>query len=80
MMAVGTGYNTNSIKFDAAVQYRWASFMDGANFTVDPVDGALPLAVGERTVKEWRVKVSLIVRVTDTEKLRGWLGKIFGDS
>ena len=25
MLAVGTGYNTNSLKFDAAFQYRWAS-------------------------------------------------------
>jgi hypothetical protein len=28
MLAVGTGYNTNSLKFDAAFQYRWASVHD----------------------------------------------------
>ncbi len=32
MFAVGTGYNTNSLKFDAALQFRWATVMDGADF------------------------------------------------
>jgi hypothetical protein len=32
MLAVGTGYNTNSLKIDAAFQYRWVRFQDGANF------------------------------------------------
>jgi len=77
MLAVGTGYNTNSLKFDAAFQFRWAHFQDGANFgLVDP--GPVPPAVGERAVREWRLKLSLILRVTDTDKLRRTVQKVFG--
>jgi hypothetical protein len=36
--------------------------------------------VGERRSQEWRLKFSLIVRVTDTEKLHRTLKKIFGSS
>lgn len=78
MLAAGTGYNTNSLKFDAAFQYRWSHFFQGADFSIDRSDLLLPRAVGERTVREWRVKVSVIVRVTDTEKLGRTLRKIFG--
>jgi len=78
MLAAGTGYNTNSLKFDAAFQYRWASFRDGAGFSVEPGDPFFPQAIGERNVKEWRVKLSVILRITDTEKLRGVFRKIFG--
>lgn len=79
MLAVGTGYNTNSLKFDAAFQFRWASFRDGANFGAPLVGSlSLPLAVGERSAREWRLKLSLILRVTDTEELRRTLRKVFG--
>jgi long-subunit fatty acid transport protein len=83
MLGAGTGYNTNSLKLDAAFQFRWARFRDGGNFGVgiiDPVlpDPVLPLAVGERDAREWRLKLSLILRVTDTEKLRRTLRKVFG--
>jgi long-subunit fatty acid transport protein len=79
MVAAGTGYNTNSLKFDAALQYRWTSFRDGATFELDEAGSVyLPHAVGERRVREWRLKFSLIVRITDTEKLRGTLRRVFG--
>ena len=79
MVAAGTGYNTNSLKFDAALQYRWTTFRDGANFELDePGTVYLPRAVGERQQHEWRLKFSLILRVTNTEKLRGTIRKIFG--
>ena len=78
MLAVGTGYNTNSLKFDAAFQFRWASFQDGANFGAGAGSAALPMAVGERSANEWRLKLSFILRVTDTDKLRRTLRKIFG--
>ena len=79
MLAMGTGYNTNSLKFDAAFQFRWARFQDGANFGAPLVGSSdLPLAVGERSAREWRLKLSLILRVTDTDKLRGTLRKLFG--
>jgi len=79
MLAVGTGYNTNSLKFDAAFQFRWASFRDGANFG-PPLIGSLslPRAVGERNAQEWRLKLSLILRMTDTDKLSRTLRKVFG--
>jgi len=80
MLAVGTGYNTNSLKFDAAFQVRWATFRDGANFGADPAEllAPVPVAVGERSAREWRIKLSLILRVTDTDKLRGIFHKVFG--
>ncbi len=78
MLALGTGYNTNSLKFDAAFQYRWAHFRDGADFGLHEQQPVLPSAVGERDSKEWRLKLSLIFRVTDTDKLRRGLGKVFG--
>ena len=78
MFALGTGYNTNSLKFDAAFQYRWASFESGAEFGPGPSTGLLPSAVGERRNSQWRLKLSLILRLTDTDKLKRTLGKVFG--
>lgn len=78
MLAAGTGYNTNSLKFDAALQYRWASALGSASFDLDVPDVLVPTAVGERSLNEWRLKLSLIIRVTDTEKVMGTLRKIFG--
>lgn len=78
MLALGTGYNTNTLKFDAAVQYRWSRYMDGGEFTLEPRIPELPHAVGERSVREWRVKVSLILRLADTDKLRRGVRKLFG--
>ena len=77
MLAAGTGYNTNSLKVDAAFQLRWTHYWDGANFGVVEA-GPLPLAVGERDTREWRLKLSLILRVTDTDKLGRTLRKLFG--
>lgn len=79
MLALGTGYNTNSLKFDAAAQYRWAHFRDGGAFGVGAYDPMRPEAVGDRTAKEWRVKISVIVRIIDTEKLRDVARRVFGD-
>ena len=78
MFALGTGYNTNSLKLDAAFQYRWANFRTGTDFGIDADQTPLPSAVGERDSKEWRFKLSLILRVTDTDKLHRTLGKVFG--
>jgi len=78
LLAVGTGYNTNSLKFDAAFQFRWTSFRDGRDFGLTQSPPLLPSAVGERSTKEWRLKLSLILRITDTDKLQRTLRKIFG--
>jgi hypothetical protein len=77
MLAVGTGYNTNSLKFDAAFHFRWTHFRDGGEFGLTEGEPVLPSAVGERDVKEWRLKLSLIVRLTDTDKLRRTLRRVF---
>jgi len=77
MLAAGTGYNTNSVKFDAAFQFRWGRVRDGAAFGLAGGEPELPPAVGERSSKEWRLKVSLILRVTDTDKLHRTLRKVF---
>ncbi len=78
MLAAGAGYNTNSLKFDAALQYRWATFQDGASFSLGDNDPYLPVAVGERSVKRWTIKLSVIVRIADTEKLHRRLRKVLG--
>ena len=78
MFALGTGYNTNSLKFDAAFQYRWASFESGAAFGPGEQVGLLPAAVGERSNSQWRLKLSLILRITDTDKLKRTARKVFG--
>ena len=78
MLALGTGYNTNSLKFDAAFQYRWASFESGADFGPGESSALLPSSVGERTNKQWRLKLSLILRLTDTDKLKRTAHKVFG--
>jgi hypothetical protein len=38
----------------------------------------LPSAVGERSNRQWRLKLSLILRVTDTDKLKRGARKVFG--
>jgi hypothetical protein len=76
MLALGTGYNTNSLKFDAGFQVRWAHYLSAGDFGIAP-ERPLPVAVGERGAREWRLKLSVIVRVTDTEKLRDTVKKVF---
>ncbi len=78
MLAAGTGYNTNTLKFDAAVQYRRSNFLDGDEVGVLPRDEYFPAVIGERDVSEWRVKFSVILRLADTDGLRGRLKRMFG--
>lgn len=76
MWAVGTGYNTNSLKLDAGFQMRQAAFQDASVYALDG-NPLLPDSVGERRAREWRFKVSLILRLQDPEKLRGLVARIF---
>jgi hypothetical protein len=78
MLALGTGYNSNSLKFDAAFQYRWSRFEGGATFEPNDFTTLLPAAVGERSTSQWRLKLSVIFRITDTDKLKRAAGKVFG--
>jgi hypothetical protein len=86
ILAAGTGLNTNSVKLDVALEYRWGSFRNTRSLS--PVylvgraeDFALPPppeAEGTLRLGEWRLKVSMIYRVASTEKLKGLLKKVFG--
>jgi hypothetical protein len=80
VLAGGGGFNTNRIKFDAAVQYRWGGFRTSQVLSVGTALGERsgPDAVGRAHNHEWRVKVSVIYRMQDTERLRGLLRMIFG--
>jgi long-subunit fatty acid transport protein len=81
MVAAGAGFNTNSFKFDAAVQYRWGRFQVTDTLEIPNIVAAVgtggPDALGHNRGREWRVKVSMIYRVTDTDKLRGLLKRVF---
>jgi long-chain fatty acid transport protein len=80
LASAGTGYNTNRVKFDAAVQFRWAAYRAGNAFAVSTLAGGDPPydTIGQARSHEWRIKVSAIYRIQDTEKLRSILRKVFG--
>ena len=86
MLSAGTGLNTNSIKIDVAVEYRWGAFRNSTNFSPVYVSGRAgefglppaPEAEGTVRIQQWRVTASLIYRVTDTAKMKDVLKKAFG--
>jgi long-subunit fatty acid transport protein len=80
LVSAGAGYNTNRVKFDAAVQYRTGSFRSGTVLSVATFleGGVARDAIGRADTHEWRVKVSAIYRIQDTDKLRAILRRIFG--
>ena len=86
ILAAGTGLNTNSVKLDLSVEYRWGSYRNSVNLSpVYQVGRAEELALppppeaqGTAALREWRLKVSVIYRVTDTGKLKSALRKVFG--
>ncbi|HYU43480.1 MAG TPA: hypothetical protein VEQ84_15130, partial [Vicinamibacteria bacterium] len=80
LFSAGTGYNTNRVKLDAAVQYRGASFRTSQVLSLETATtgGLARDFIGRADSHEWRLKISAIYRVQDTEKLRGILRKIFG--
>ena len=79
MLSGGAGYNTNRFKFDAAVQYRWGAFRASEALSVgSAIAGGLARdAVGQVRAQEWRIKVSVIYRIQDTDKLRDLLRRVF---
>lgn len=79
LVAAGAGYNTNRLKVDAAVQYRWTAYRAADRLSVtSAVAGGPPDALGRAASREWRIKVSVIYRMADTDGLRNVLRKIFG--
>jgi hypothetical protein len=85
-IAGGTGVNTNSLKVDLALEYRWASFRHSQDISLVYQAGQAeefglpppPEAQGTEDFREWRLKVSVIYRVTNPEKIGDLLRKIFG--
>jgi len=79
MLSGGGGYNTNRFKLDAAVQYRWGGFRAREVLSVgSAIAGGLARdAVGQARSQEGRIKVSLIYRIQDTDKLRDLLRRVF---
>jgi long-chain fatty acid transport protein len=63
LVAAGGGYNTNSLKFDAALQYRWGSLGGSQTYTAAAVRENRPDAFGQLRAHEWRLKVSAIYRI-----------------
>jgi hypothetical protein len=86
VLAGGTGLNSNSVKLDVSVEYRWGTLHNTEN--ISPVyslgraaEFGLPVppeAEGIARIQEWRVKTSLIYRITETERIRDAVRKVFG--
>ena len=78
LVSAGAGYNTNRFKLDAAVQYRRGSFRMSEAYLVETARDGGRDAVGLAAAREWRIKVSAIYRLADTDALRGAIRRILG--
>jgi len=83
LVSVGAGYNSNRFKFDAAVQYGWFEQQVTEPMQLETLlrreqDRYAYDAIGRRSEHTWRIKISAILRITDTARLRRTLGRIFG--
>ncbi len=78
MLSAGAGFNTNRMKFDAALQYRAARNRVSEALTLEGLPLVFPDAYGVLRTGEWRFKVSGILRLTGEQTLKGVLDKIFG--
>jgi hypothetical protein len=69
LLATGAGYNTNTFKFDFAVQFLWANFRGTEPLSVESLLGMNPVpdALGRADSHEWRVKMSVIYRLGGAE-------------
>ena len=79
VLALGTGYNTNAWKLDAAVQYRWANFHSSSY--IEPASIAqtprTPDAYGPVHTAEWRVSFSVIYRMNESSGMNRFFHKAF---
>ena len=78
LVAAGAGYNTNRFKFDAAVQYRKGTFRVSDVYSPATAATFGRDGTGLASADEWRIKVSAIYRLADTDSLWGSIRKIFG--
>jgi long-subunit fatty acid transport protein len=71
LLSGGTGYNTNRVKLDLAVQYRWSAFLASDVLSVKTalLGGLLRDALGRVGTHEWRLKLSLIYRLSGAKKV-----------
>ena len=86
LITVGVGYNTNRFKLDVALQRGWFDVRQTDSISIESelrsalAEEPLPDSVGLRQERFWRLKVSAILRIVDTEGLQRTLGRIFGGS
>jgi hypothetical protein len=86
VLTAGTGLNSNSVKLDIAVEHRWGDFHKSEDLSPVYIGGhaaayglpASPEAEGVSRIREWRLKTSLIYRITNTQKITEGLKKAFG--
>jgi hypothetical protein len=86
VLAAGTGLNSNSVKLDIALEYRWGSFRKSEDMRPVYLAGRAsdfglppsPEVEGVERTREWRLKTSVIYRIANTEKIKGAVGKVFG--
>ena len=86
VVSAGTGVNTNSLKVDVALEYQWGSVRRSEDIGLVYQAGRAaefgfppsPEAQGTDGLQQWRLKVSVIYRLTNTEKLTGFVKKVFG--
>ena len=87
VLAVGTGLNTNSVKLDVSLEHQWGSIRGSSDISLVYLVGLArrlrpasrsPKRSGTVSFRQWRLKASMIYRVTDTERLTDFLGRIFG--
>lgn len=86
VLAAGTGINTNNLKFDVALEYQWGSVRRSEDISLAYQVGRAaafglppsPEAQGTDRLQEWRLKASVIYRVTNTEQLTDFVKKVFG--
>jgi len=80
LLTFGLGHNTNRFKFDFAVQRGWFDVRQSEQISIESALLGFPDAEGLRQERFWRLKLSAIVRIADTDKLKRTLGRIFGGS
>lgn len=78
LVAAGAGFNTNRFKLDMALQYRHSRSRLSEALTLAGAQAGLPDAYGVLHQNEWRLRVSAIVRLAETDGLGGLLHKLFG--
>lgn len=86
VLAAGTGINSNSVKFDVAIEYRWGSFNHTTSISPVYLSGHAadlgfptgPEAQGTTRMQEWRLKVSMIYRLADTDRIKDVVRRVIG--